>query len=110
MGSDFKYVQDWGGWSSREVKSTDGCSLWRSIRTGWDIFMRHAQYMVGDGLKVWLWHDASCGRQLLKDLYSELYTIATNNDTLVVSFLEKSGHRRTCSLNISLFKTFMTGN
>ena len=45
--------------------------------------------MVGDGLKVSLWHDASCGRQLLKDLYSELYTIATNEDALVMSFLEK---------------------
>lgn len=50
------------------------------------MFMRHAQYVVGDGLKVWLWHDASCRCQLLKDSYSELYTIATNKDALVVFF------------------------
>lgn len=30
--------------------------------------MRHVQYVVIDGNRVWIWHDAWCGHQPLEDL------------------------------------------
>ena len=44
-----KYGEEWGGWTSKQVKGTNGHSLWRSIRTGWDIFLNYVQFSVGDG-------------------------------------------------------------
>ena len=34
-----KYGEEWGGWTLEPVRGTHNCSLWISIRTGWDIFL-----------------------------------------------------------------------
>lgn len=34
-----KYGEEWGGWTLELVRGTHNCSLWKSIRTGWDIFL-----------------------------------------------------------------------
>lgn len=44
-----------------KVRSTHGCSLWSSIKAGWDKFTRHVKYVVGalgDGNRVQILHDA----------------------------------------------------
>ena len=43
------------------VRSTHGCSLWSSIKAGWDRFTRHVKYVVGalgDGNRVQILRDA----------------------------------------------------
>jgi len=34
-----KYGEEWGGWASKSIRGTRGCSLWRSIWAGWDNFL-----------------------------------------------------------------------
>lgn len=34
-----EYGEEWGGWIFKPVRGTHNCSLWISIRTGWDIFL-----------------------------------------------------------------------
>ena len=44
-----KYGEDWGGRSTKHIRSTHGCGLWRRIRLGWDRFVGFVLFEVRDG-------------------------------------------------------------
>ena len=35
-----KFGEEWGGWTSKLGRRVHGCSLWRSIRMGWEEFRK----------------------------------------------------------------------
>ena len=55
---DSKYGSQWGGWCSNRVREPYGFSLWKFIRAGWDSFVNHISFVVGDGTRIMFWHDS----------------------------------------------------
>jgi len=51
-----------GGCTMKPVWRTHRCSLWRNIRVGWDRFVSHVHFEVGNGERVWFSHDGLCGK------------------------------------------------
>uniref|UniRef100_A0A7N2MD52 Uncharacterized protein n=1 Tax=Quercus lobata TaxID=97700 RepID=A0A7N2MD52_QUELO len=43
-----KYGEGWGGWTLGLVRVPHGCSLWQSIRAGWDTLQQFVSFEVGD--------------------------------------------------------------
>jgi hypothetical protein len=54
---DFKYGSMRGGCCSKEVGSSFGFGVWKSIRRGCDAFADHVRYEIGNGSKILFWHD-----------------------------------------------------
>jgi hypothetical protein len=52
-----KYGVERGGWITNKPRGTHGCSLWKHIRMGWDVFSAHFGFDVGLGDRVLFWHD-----------------------------------------------------
>ena len=82
-----KYGCDWGGWSSREVPSSYGVSLWKYRRHGGNSFSRFLKFDIGDGTQVKFWYDLWCGDYPLKVEFPEFFGIARNKNALIVDLL-----------------------
>ena len=46
-----KYGVGRGGWFSNTTRGTHGCSLWKHIRMGWEVFSSHISFEVGLGTR-----------------------------------------------------------
>lgn len=75
-----RHGDNWGGWTSKTVKGTHGCSLWKEIRARWEKFILHLHSTVGDGKRVRFWRDHWCGNHSLKNLYLALYDCVAVED------------------------------
>jgi hypothetical protein len=64
-----KYRVGRGGWTSNFPRGTHGCSLWRHIRKGWEVFSTQFSFETGLGTRVSLWHDKWCSDCPLKELF-----------------------------------------
>jgi hypothetical protein len=73
-----KYGVGRGGWFSNTTRGTHGCSLWKHVRMGWEVFSSHISFEVGLGTRVSLWHDKWCSDCPLKDLFPGLYGCSLN--------------------------------
>ena len=73
--------------------------------------MRHVQYVVIDGNRVWIWYDAWCGQQPLEDLYIQNCTPLQFITMLQLVLVWKrrliGGHAIRI---LGLFEMLMTGN
>lgn len=54
---------------------------------GWDSYVFHVAFEVGNGTQVRFWHDRWSGVQSLKDAFSDLYSCMVDKDALVSSIL-----------------------
>lgn len=64
------------GWCLKNSQVTHGCDLWKSIHMGWDGFLQYTPFDVGEGSRVWFWHelhDRQCGNQPLRMSFPDLY-------------------------------------
>jgi hypothetical protein len=68
-----------------------GVSLWKNIRSGWEIFSSHSRLVVGEGNWVRFWHDRWCGETKLKEDFPVLYSIARDKDASVAANVEFLG-------------------
>ena len=84
---DSKYGSQWGGWCSNWVSEPHGVGLWKGIRVGWDSFVRHTSFEVGDGSRIKFWHDSWCGDQPLKVQFPELFHLARAPEASVADHL-----------------------
>ena len=85
-----KYGLDWGAWMSRIPRGTHGCSVWKGIFSGWDVFHHHLQLVVGLGTRTRFWHDNWCGDIPLKVMFPVLFSCSSSQAASVASCLSAS--------------------
>lgn len=84
---DFKYESQWGGWCINGDIGSSRVGLWKFIRRGWEEFSRFTRFEVSDGSKINFCHDMWCGEQPLKEVFSELFSIACSRDPSMADHL-----------------------
>ena len=82
-----KYGGVRGGWTSNFPRDTHGCSLWRHIRMGWEVFSSHISFEVGLGTRISFWHGKWCSECPLKEIFPDLYGCSLNQEDTVASVL-----------------------
>ncbi len=88
-----KYGEGRGGWTSNLPRGSYGCSLWRHIRKGWEVFSSHVGFEVGLGTRISFWHDNWCADRPLKDLFPGLYRCSLNQEDTIDSVPISHGDR-----------------
>ena len=101
-----KYGVDRGGWTSSLPRGSYGCSLWRHIRKGWEVFSTHISFEVGLGTRVSFWHDNWCSNRPLKELFSSLYRFSLNQEDTVASVLVSQGVDQSHGWNVTFGRDF----
>lgn len=59
------------------------CSLWRSIRVGWDNFLQFVCSKLWASTQVRSWHTIWIGNSSLKESHLDLYACSFDKNTLV---------------------------
>ena len=72
---------------SGNPRGTHGCSLWKGILSGWDIFHHHLKLVAGLGTRTLFWHDRWCGDIPLKVMFPMLFSCSSSQSALVASCL-----------------------
>jgi hypothetical protein len=84
---DSKYGSQWGGWCSNQVREPHGVCLWKFIRAGWDSFVSHTSFVVGDGSRIKFWHNSWCGDLPLQVQFPELFRLARAPEATVADHI-----------------------
>lgn len=66
-------------WITKEVTSTYGCNVWKSIRNLWSDFWANVVISVGDNSTTAFWEDRWIGDGSLKSTFPDLYSINSNS-------------------------------
>jgi hypothetical protein len=66
---DSKFGCLWGEWCSLQSTGVFRVGLWKNIRKGWENFLCHTKFAVGDGSRISFWHDKWCGDVALRQLF-----------------------------------------
>jgi hypothetical protein len=86
-----KYGVESGGWTTNKPRGTNGCSVWKQIRMGWDGFATHVDFDIGLGNQVLFWHDSWCLERPLKEDFPELFGCSLNQNATIESVLVPRG-------------------
>lgn len=88
-------------WFSKAISSPYGTGVWGGILKGWESFVRHIRFEVGDGTSIRFWKDTWCGereRELCRS-FLILFSLAPDNDCLISSVLQVSEGKVFWNLN-----------
>ena len=91
---------------SGNPRGTHGCSLWKGILSGWDIFHHHLKLVAGLGTRTLFWHDRWCGDIPLKVMFPMLFSCSSSQSALVASCLYASIDGAGRSWNITFIQDF----
>ena len=58
-----------------------------NIRAGADSFLRHVEYVVGEGNRIHFWHEPWSGPIPLKDLYPDLFACSVSKKLIFLIWL-----------------------
>ena len=86
-----KFGEKEGGWTTREVRESYGIGLWKGIRKGWEEFSLRTRIHIGNGRSTRFWWDIWVGDSKLKDMFPQLFRMATNNSTVVADLWGRQG-------------------
>ena len=86
-----KFGEGEGGWTTREVRESYGMSLWKDIRKGWEEFSIRTRIHIGNGRSTRFWWDIWVGDSKLKDMFPQLFRMATNNSAVVADLWGRQG-------------------
>ena len=76
------------GWCTRVVRGTHGCGMWKNIRKGVESFFGHVLYVVGEGFRIWFWHDPWSSPTPLKELYPELFACVVDKEARISDMVD----------------------
>ena len=71
------------GWCSRESRNSFGIGLWKEIRKDWEVVLKNAKFVIGDGSRVSFLKDAWCGEVALCMAYPTLFSLVVRKDVLI---------------------------
>lgn len=75
-------------WFPNAIDSPYGSGFWKGILRGWEAFVRHIRFDIGDGSSVRFWKDKWCGDRELWRAFPTLFSLALEEDSLVSSILQ----------------------
>lgn len=88
-----KYGLSEGGWYTKKVLSTYGCSLWRGIVSTEHIIKTNGKLWLGNGNRISFWGDCWCGNVSFASRFPRLFTLSTRPRGTVAA------HRITSGMN-----------
>ncbi|XP_042974564.1 uncharacterized protein LOC122306191 [Carya illinoinensis] len=74
-----------------EGNGTYGVGVWKHIRRGWGVFVRHTKLVAGEGTHVKFWRDIWCGEEALKDAFPSVFLVACDQEASVADLMVLSG-------------------
>ena len=95
---------------SRAPRGTHGCSVWKGIFSGWDIFHPHLKLVAGLGMRTLFWHDNWGGDIPLKVMFPVLFSCSSSQAASVASCLSASNVGVGRTWNITFIRALMIGN
>ena len=72
-----------GGWCTGESKINFGTGLWKEIRKEWEVILKNAKFVIGDGSRVSFWKDLWCGEVALCMVYLTLFRLVVRKEALI---------------------------
>lgn len=103
-----KYGEGTYGWNSLKPSGWVGCSLWKSIYEGTELFQRFIRFKVNNGDMVQFWTDCWCTREDLKQSFPHFFMHSNCKEGSVRDHMIRSTDHfslRTCTQG----ETSMTG-
>ena len=89
---DYDQGQVWSGglnWVLRKFSGTYGVDLWKFITTGWESFVSHITFKVGDRSSIFFGITISASNGVpLRDHFPSLYALVEDKDARVSDYLE----------------------
>ena len=101
-----KYGVNSGGWTTKSIRGSHGCGLWRSINSGWSDFVPYVEFVIGTGDRILFWSDRWCGDRPLKDVFPDLYACASNRQATIASTLIRSASGSHPEWNVHFVRNF----
>ena len=75
-----KFGEDYGGWSSGEIKGGFGVGLWKEIRKEWTHLFQNTYLDLGNGSRISFWKDAWCGEEALSLMFPNLFRLTAQKN------------------------------
>jgi hypothetical protein len=105
-----KYGVVRGGWITNKPRGSHGCSIWKHVMMGWEVFASHFSHDVGMGDRVLFWHNRWCSNRPLKETFPVLFGCSLNQDDFVASVLVSRSPGSSCEWNLSFGRSLMIGS
>ena len=70
-----KFGEDYGGWSSGDIKGGFGVGLWKDIKKEWTHLCQNTYLALGNGSRISFWEDAWCGEEALSLSFPNLFRL-----------------------------------
>ncbi|WMV19468.1 hypothetical protein MTR67_012853 [Solanum verrucosum] len=86
-----KILNSEGPWKTKEVTSTYGTSLWRSIRNLWHGFYAKTECNVNNGRKIRFWEDNWLGNGSLKRLFPDIHHLNQQQESTLYEVWSEHG-------------------
>ncbi|KAK9286538.1 hypothetical protein L1049_014936 [Liquidambar formosana] len=83
-------------WNTKKVRGTYGMGVWKAISQGWDDFVKHIRFKVGDGNSISFWKDVWCGDRPLSEEFPFLFDMASIREAKVADCMRRGNLSITC--------------
>lgn len=78
-------------WITKEVHTTYGGSVWKTIRNLWPEFIKNIKVEVGNGAKASFWDDNWLEQDNLKTIYPDTYSLSVQRENLISQIWSPQG-------------------